>query len=54
MLWVATLGTGNVGRTLAVKLVEKGHQLMLGTRDPAQKEKSAPQVDNRVCFCSGV
>ena len=40
---IGILGTGNVGRTLAAKLVEKGHQVMLGTRDPAEKEKSAPQ-----------
>lgn len=40
---IAILGTGTVGRTLAAKLVEKGHRVMLGTRDPASKQKSAPQ-----------
>jgi predicted dinucleotide-binding enzyme len=31
----AVLGTGSVGRTLAVRLVELGHDVRLGTRDPA-------------------
>lgn len=30
------LGSGNVGRTLAGKLVGNGHDVMLGTRDPAK------------------
>ena len=31
----AVLGTGSVGRTLAERLVELGHDVRLGTRDPA-------------------
>lgn len=30
----AVLGTGNVGRTIAARLVELGHEVRLGTRDP--------------------
>lgn len=39
----AVLGTGMVGRTLAVKLASLGHDVVIGTRDPqqtlARKEK---------------
>ena len=31
----AVLGTGTVGRTLAARLVELGHEVRLGTRDPS-------------------
>jgi predicted dinucleotide-binding enzyme len=31
---IAVLGTGGVGRTLAAKLRELGHEVRLGTRDP--------------------
>ena len=31
---IAVLGTGTVGRTLAGRLEELGHQVVLGTRDP--------------------
>lgn len=30
----AVLGTGNVGRTISARLVELGHDVRLGTRDP--------------------
>jgi 8-hydroxy-5-deazaflavin:NADPH oxidoreductase len=30
---ISVLGTGDVGQTLAVKLVDTGHQVMIGTRD---------------------
>jgi predicted dinucleotide-binding enzyme len=33
---VGVLGTGTVGQTLAGKLVELGHDVVLGTRDPAR------------------
>src|SRR5919205_82216 len=33
---VGILGTGIVGQTLGLKLVQLGHAVMLGTRDPAQ------------------
>lgn len=32
---VAVLGTGMVGRTLAARFVELGHEVTIGTRDPA-------------------
>lgn len=32
---IGILGTGIVGRTLAARLVELGHDVMIGTRDPA-------------------
>ncbi len=32
---IAVLGTGVVGRTLAAKLDELGHEVVIGTRDPA-------------------
>ena len=32
---IAVLGTGTVGRTLAAKLAELGHEVVVGTRDPA-------------------
>jgi len=31
---IAVLGTGNVGRTLAGRLAEVGHDVVVGTRDP--------------------
>jgi 8-hydroxy-5-deazaflavin:NADPH oxidoreductase len=31
---IAVLGTGTVGRTLAGKLLELGHEVVVGTRDP--------------------
>ena len=33
---IGVLGTGTVGRTLAARLSELGHGVMLGTRDPAK------------------
>ena len=33
---IGILGTGIVGRTLAIKLVELGHPVVIGTRDPDQ------------------
>jgi hypothetical protein len=32
---IAVLGTGDVGRVLGAGLARKGHQVMIGTRDPA-------------------
>jgi len=32
---IAVPGTGVVGRTLAAKLDELGHEAVIGTRDPA-------------------
>lgn len=32
---IGVLGTGMVGQTIAAKLAERGHEVMIGTRDPA-------------------
>ena len=32
---IAVLGTGSVGRTIAGRLAELGHDVVIGTRDPA-------------------
>lgn len=32
---IAVLGTGGVSRTLAVVLLDRGHDVTIGTRDPA-------------------
>jgi len=43
MMKIGILGTGDVGKTLGSALVERGHDVMLGTRDVAKKlaEKAA-------------
>ena len=41
---VAVLGTGTVGRTLAGRLDELGHHVVVGTRDPA-RTRSAREPD---------
>jgi predicted dinucleotide-binding enzyme len=42
---IAVLGTGTVGRTLAGKLDELGHEVIIGTRDPeATLARSAPDA----------
>ena len=33
---IGVLGTGTVGRTIAARLVELGHSVIIGTRDPAK------------------
>ncbi len=33
---IGVLGTGTVGRALAARLSELGHEVMIGTRDPAR------------------
>jgi 8-hydroxy-5-deazaflavin:NADPH oxidoreductase len=42
---IAVLGTGMVGQTLATKLVEVGHDVVMGSRDAAN-EKAAEWVAN--------
>lgn len=39
---IAVLGTGTVGRTLATGLVDLGHDVTVGTRDPARTDWNAP------------
>lgn len=42
---IAVLGTGSVGRTLAGRLAELGHEVTVGTRDAAATlERSAPDT----------
>ena len=31
---IAVLGTGTVGRTIAARLADLGHEVVIGTRDP--------------------
>ena len=38
---IGILGTGTVGRTIGTKLVQIGHQVMLGSRDPANPKAIA-------------
>ncbi len=33
---IAVLGTGTVGRTIAARLVDLGHEVVIGTRDPGE------------------
>lgn len=40
---IGVLGTGMVGRTLAGKLAEQGHDVMLGTRDPDRTRERTEQ-----------
>jgi len=42
---IGVLGTGTVGRTLAGRLAELGHEVMVGTRDPAKsRANTAPDA----------
>ncbi|MFC7361355.1 NADPH-dependent F420 reductase [Nocardioides astragali] len=41
----AVLGTGNVGRTISARLVELGHDVRLGTRDPEVTRSRADWTD---------
>ena len=36
---IGILGTGMVGQTLGLKLVQLGHSVMLGTRDPSKLDE---------------
>jgi 8-hydroxy-5-deazaflavin:NADPH oxidoreductase len=40
---IAVLGTGTVGRTLAAKLAELGHEVVVGTRDPESTMRRTEQ-----------
>ena len=41
---IAVLGTGTVGRTIAARLSELGHEVTVGTRDP-QTTLARSEVD---------
>lgn len=43
---IAIIGTGNVGQTLAAKLIEVGHDVFMGTRNVAEKASDAIKADN--------
>lgn len=48
---IAVLGTGIVGRTLAERLDGLGHEVVLGTRDPAQTlARTEPDARGRAAF----
>lgn len=48
---VGVLGTGIVGRTLADKLAELGHDVAIGTRDPAAlAERTEPDYMGNPAF----
>jgi 8-hydroxy-5-deazaflavin:NADPH oxidoreductase len=48
---IGILGTGVVGQTLAAALAEKGHTVMIGTRDPAATmARETAQPPARVAF----
>ncbi|WP_245721970.1 NAD(P)-binding domain-containing protein [Nocardia crassostreae] len=40
---IGILGTGSVGRTLAARLVELGHDVVIGTRDVAATEAKSEE-----------
>ena len=43
---IAIAGAGNVGRSIAAELVEKGHEILLIDRDPrAIKSDTLPQAE---------
>ena len=47
---IGVLGTGDVGRTLAAGLAARGHEIMIGSRDPAvaRVQEWLEQTDNSV------
>lgn len=48
---IAVLGTGTVGRSLAVALVRLGHHVVIGTRDPEETlARTAPDAMGNVPF----
>ena len=50
---IAVLGTGTVGRTLAARLAELGHDLTIGTRDPqATASRAGPDATGAAPFAA--
>jgi predicted dinucleotide-binding enzyme len=48
---IAVLGTGMVGQTIAAKLVQLGHDVMIGTRDPAEtRKRTKPGAEGQPAF----
>src|SRR5262245_9077606 len=48
---IGVLGTGSVGRTIAARLAELGHAVLVGTRDPAAtRARSGPDTPGSQSF----
>jgi predicted dinucleotide-binding enzyme len=47
---ISILGTGVVGQTLSASLVEKGHEVMMGTRNVEEKLSGASESDTKPPF----
>jgi predicted dinucleotide-binding enzyme len=47
---ISVLGTGVVGQTLSASLVEKGHEVMMGTRNVEEKLSGASESDTKPSF----
>lgn len=50
---VGVLGSGEVGRTLALGFAQRGHDVMIGSRDPGKQELSAWQAQEGQGIRSG-
>lgn len=46
---IGVLGTGEVGRAIGGKLAALGHDVMLGSRDPAQKQAAFSDIETLRC-----
>jgi NADPH-dependent F420 reductase len=46
---IGILGTGNVGRSLAKRWAEKGHEIVFGSRDPDKALEIAESMGKNVC-----
>ena len=51
---IAVFGTGSVGRTLAARLHELGHDVVLGTRDPDATRSRTVNVQGALIQLSGL
>lgn len=47
---ISVLGTGVVGQTLSASLVEKGHEVMMGTRNVEEKLSGTSESDSNQSF----
>jgi len=47
---IGIFGTGDVGKTLSSALAQRGHEVMLGTRDVRRKMEEKPAGDDSVSF----
>jgi len=51
---IGILGTGSVGKTIAARLAELGHEVTMGTRDPALTIANTPARQIRISTDGGV